>query len=163
MSAQEPAEQTFADVLNGLTRSRRPRPAADQEPPAPPSARPPPVDQPVTETAAMVRAYAWTGGRTRPNTKLEIETLVSTTSRAESVVDGLRSEHQAVARLCRRSRSVAEIAALLSLPLGVVRVLLADMAALGLVDVHETGAGLDDEQNIELLHRVLRGLTNLRG
>ena len=110
----------------------------------------------------MVRAYAWTGGRTRPDVQLEIETLVSTTPRAEAVMGGLRSEHQAVAQLCRRSRSVAEIAALMSLPLGVVRVLLADMAALGLVDVHETSTGPDDQPDLEL-HRVLRGLTNLRG
>ncbi|OLF13223.1 hypothetical protein BLA60_07545 [Actinophytocola xinjiangensis] len=110
----------------------------------------------------MVRAYAWTGGRTRARVRLEIETLVSTTPRAEAA-DGLRSEHQAVAQLCRRSRSVAEVAALLSVPLGVVRVLLADMAALGLVAVHETAAGAQDGPDVELLHRVLRGLTNLRG
>lgn len=94
---------------------------------------------------------------------MSIETLVSATELAASAVDGMRSEHQAVAQLCQRSRSVAEIAALLSLPFGVVRVLLADMATLGLVDVHDTGTAPREGPNVELLGRVLRGLTNLRG
>jgi DNA-directed RNA polymerase specialized sigma24 family protein len=163
MNADEPDELTFADVLNGLTRTRRSQPAAEPAAPSPPRPQAGPVDVPVEENAAIVRAYAWTGGRTRPDVQLAIETLVSTTPRAEAVMAGLRSEHQAVARLCRLSRSVAEIAALLSLPLGVVRVLLADMASLGLVEVHQTINGLDDKPDVELLHRVLRGLTNLRG
>lgn len=162
MAADEPEELTFADVLNGLSRTRRPK-EADATPARPPERpQPKPVDAPVEENAAIVRAYTWTGGRTRSRVRLEIETLVSTTARAESMMDGLRSEHQAVAQLCRRSRSVAEIGALLSLPLGVVRVLLDDMAGLGLIEVHETANGPDEQPNIELLHRVLRGLTNLR-
>jgi hypothetical protein len=163
MSGNEPGELTFADVLNGLTRTRRSEPAAGPPAPSPPRPEPGPVDVPVEENAAIVRAYTWTGGRTRPDVQLEIETLVSTTARAEPVMANLRSEHQAVAQLCRRPRSVAEIAALLSLPLGVVRVLLADMAALGLVEVHHNGNGMDGKPDVELLHRVLRGLTDLRG
>lgn len=158
-----PEELTFADVLNGLTRAKRSRPAADPAAPPPTPARSLPADEPEEENASLVRAYTWTGGRTRADLQLAIETLVSTTPRAESRMGGLRSEHQAVAQLCLRSRSVAEIAALLSLPLGVVRVLLADMAGLGLVDVHETVTGSQDGPNVELMHRVLRGLTNLRG
>lgn len=121
------------------------------------------AEPPVEENAAMVRAYAWTGGRTRSDVAMSIETLVSTTARAVSAMDGMRSEHHEVAQLCQRSRSVAEIAALLSVPLGVVRVLLADMAALGLVVVHDTGTAPEEGPNVELLGRVLRGLTNLRG
>lgn len=162
MAAEEPEEQTFADVLNGLSRSRRPSrpPPVTPEPAAPARPRPGPVEAPVEENAAIVRAYAWTGGRTRSTVQLEIETLISTTPRAEAVLAGLRSEHQAVVQLCRRSKSVAEIGALLSLPLNVVRVLLEDMAGLGLVDVHETTGG--GEPDVELLNRVLHGLSNLR-
>jgi hypothetical protein len=109
-----------------------------------------------------VRAYAWTGGRTRTSSQLEIETLISTTTRAEELMHTIRSEHQSVARLCRQSRSVAEIGALLSLPLGVVRVLLDDMAGLGLVTVHITQTTDDGQPDMDLLRRVLRGLTNLR-
>ncbi|MCT2585488.1 DUF742 domain-containing protein [Actinophytocola gossypii] len=160
-TTDEPEELTFADVLNGLSRSPRTHEETRAPAPAPARRRADPVEVTV-DAAAIVRAYAWTGGRTRSTAQLAIETLISTTRRAEAVLDGLRSEHQAVAQLCRRSKSVAEIGALLSLPIGVVRVLLEDMAAAGLVTVHETSTGPDDRPDVELLHRVLRGLTNLR-
>lgn len=163
----EPTELTYADILNGITRGgRRPRPRPPDPQPLPyASGRPlpPPVDMPGEEASSAVRAYAWTAGRTRASWQFEIETLVSTTARAEDMLDTLRSEHQVVARLCRHSLSVAEIGALMSLPIGVVRVLLDDMAGLGLIDVHPTPTGPDDRPDLELLDRVRRGLTNLRG
>ncbi|HEY0452048.1 DUF742 domain-containing protein [Actinophytocola sp.] len=162
----EPAELTYADVLNGITRGGRPPPRPPDPQPLPyVSGRPlpPPADTPSEEVASAVRAYAWTAGRTRSSWQFEIETLVSTTARAEDRLDTLRSEHQVVARLCRRSMSVAEIGALMSLPIGVVRVLLDDMAGLGLIDVHRTPTGPGDRPGLELLDRVRRGLTNLRG
>jgi hypothetical protein len=172
MSVEDGPESadTFADVLNGLMGVSRPRKRPSAQSPAQPRPqqhRPQPEvpaeEEQAEENAASVRAYAWTGGRTRPATQLEIETLIATTTRAEELMHTIRSEHQAVARLCRNAKSVAEIGALLSLPLGVVRVLLDDMAGLGLVDVHNnnqtTADGLPD---MDLLRRVLRGLTNLR-
>jgi hypothetical protein len=160
-------ESTFADVLNGLTmgRPRRPaptsgparEPATRQEEPA---AEDPPPDE---ENAARVRAYAWTAGRTRSNGRLEIETLVVTAPRAEELFATMRAEHQSVARLCRRTRSVAEIGALLHLPIGVVRVLLDDMAGLGLITVHHNETTPDARPDVALMQRVLRGLANLPG
>jgi hypothetical protein len=114
-----------------------------------------PVDE---ETAASVRAYAWTGGRTHSDVKLELETLVSITTRAEALLPTLCTEHQAIAGLCHASQSVAEVAARLSVPLGVVRVLLGDMSKLGLIAVHSNNGGPD----LALMERVLRGLTRLR-
>jgi hypothetical protein len=116
---------------------------------------------PDEEEPATVRAYAWTGGRTRSQRTLEIETLVSTSARAEELLDTLRSEHQSVAALCRRSRSVAEVGALMCLPLGVVRVLLDDMAGLGLIDVHHNQVDNAARPDLPFLERVLRGLRNL--
>ncbi|KAA9372868.1 MULTISPECIES: DUF742 domain-containing protein, partial [Microbispora] len=62
--------------------------------------------------------------------------------------------------LCRQVRSVAEVSALLRIPLGVVRVVIADMAAEGLVHVHQPQleAGKPD---LNLLERVLSGLRRL--
>lgn len=164
--ADDRAESTFADVLNGLTmggarprkRARAPDPGPKHETKRPEQ----PVDEvvPAEENAASVRAYAWTGGRTRSSGRLEIETLIVTAPRAEELFHTMSSEHQAVARLCRQTRSVAEIGALLRLPIGVVRVLLDDMAGLGLVTVHQTTQ--DDRPDVELMQRVLRGLANLR-
>jgi hypothetical protein len=87
--------------------------------------------------AVAVRPYAWTRGRTRPVYDLAVETLVSTIDHGQ---DGALTcvEHRSVARLCHEPRSVAEVAALLSLPLGVARVVLSDMADIGLVMVHQT-------------------------
>jgi hypothetical protein len=116
---------------------------------------------PDEEEPATVRAYTWTSGRTRSRRQLEIETLVSTSAHAEESLDTLRSEHQSVAVLCRQSRSVAEVGALMSLPLGVVRVLLDDMAGLGLLDVHHNQVENAAEPDLTMLDRVLHGLRNL--
>jgi hypothetical protein len=168
MSNDDRAETTFADVLNGLTMGGRPRTRArapDPGEPRPPSHHADTQAEEVTpteENAASVRAYAWTAGRTRSSGRLEIETLIVTAPRAEELFHTMRSEHQSVARLCRQTRSVAEIGALLRLPIGVVRVLLDDMAGLGLVTVHHNQTTQDEGPDLELMQRVLRGLANLR-
>lgn len=158
-------ESTFADVFNGLTMgARRPHvrradsPARQRKPP-----ESTPLPTPEEPGASSVRAYAWTGGRVRVSARLEIETLISTTVRAADLAHTMRSEHQSVARLCRSPKSVAEIGALLSVPLGVVRVLLDDMARLGLVTVHGNRPTGDGRPDVALLRRVLQGLGNLRG
>jgi uncharacterized protein DUF742 len=164
MSSGDEPESTFADVFNGLMGVSRPRESPGRQARAQPKPEAVPLfeEAPREENAASVRAYAWTGGRTRTSGQLEIETLISTTTRAEELMHTMRSEHQSVARICRQSRSVAEIGALLSLPLGVVRVLLDDMAGLGLVTVHATRTTGDGQPDMDLLRRVLRGLSNLR-
>jgi len=158
-------ESTYADVLNGLTmgrpRKRAAAPLVAAEPLAPHHVDSAEEGPPAEENAASVRAYAWTAGRTRSSGRLEIETLIVTAARAEELFQTMRSEHQSVARLCRQTRSVAEIGALLHLPIGVVRVLLDDMAGLGLVTVHRTET-IDERPDLLLMQRVLRGLTNLR-
>nr|BFE87350.1 hypothetical protein GCM10020093_099510 [Planobispora longispora] len=72
----------------------------------------------------------------------------------------LSTEYQAITMLCRQLRSVAEVSALLRMPLGVTRVLIADMAAEGLVQIHHPSldAGKPD---LSLLERVLSGLRRL--
>ncbi len=75
----------------------------------------------------LVRPYAMTGGRTRPRYQLAIEALVSTTADPMHL-SGLLPEHQRICTLCREVKSVAEVSALLSMPLGVARILVADLA-----------------------------------
>src|SRR5579884_3178964 len=70
-------------------------------------------------SASVVRPYAWTRGRTKSGLNLEIETLVSTSARGREQLGVLQYEHRSVAELCEQTRSVAEVAALLSVPLGV--------------------------------------------
>ena len=117
-------------------------------------------------TGALVRPYAVTRGRTRPKLANAIEALVETTVRGRSAGNrpgGHGQEQQYIATLCDgRLQSLAEIAARMQLPLGVARVLIADMAADGLVAVYEP-TSLDDNDAVgtELLERVLSGLRRL--
>ncbi|MHA6802253.1 DUF742 domain-containing protein [Salinifilum ghardaiensis] len=110
--------------------------------------------------ASSVRSYTWTGGRTRTNVQLELETLVSTSDAYRPSTE-VRVEHQSIAELCRHPRSVAEVGALLSVPIGVARVLLADMAELGLVTVHHTVSDSGSAPHMMLMERVLSGLRRL--
>jgi hypothetical protein len=118
-------------------------------------------------TGALVRPYAVTRGRTRPKLEIALEALVETTVRGRGTGTGRGggSEHQYIAAMCDNGRvqSLAEIAARMQLPLGVARVIVADMATDGLVAVYEP-TSLEDETDAvgtELLERVLSGLRRL--
>lgn len=123
------------------------------------------IDHQDEPTGALVRPYAVTRGRTRPKLEIALEALVETTVRGRSGgASRVGQEHQHIADLCDgQLQSLAEIAARMQLPLGVARVLIADMAADGLVAVYEP-ASLDDPNEAvgtELLERVLSGLRRL--
>ncbi|MFX4291435.1 DUF742 domain-containing protein [Streptomyces bohaiensis] len=111
----------------------------------------------------LVRPYAMTGGRTRPRYQLAIEALVSTS--VEPVqLQGLLPEHQRICQLCMAEvKSVAEVSALLAMPLGVARILVADLAEAGLVAIHQPGHEGEPggQPDVTLLERVLSGLRKL--
>ncbi|MFD9301222.1 DUF742 domain-containing protein [Streptomyces sp. NPDC060048] len=110
----------------------------------------------------LVRPYAMTGGRTRPRYQLAIEALVSTTA-DPARLQGQLPEHQRICRLCQEIKSVAEISALLTIPLGVARILVADLAEAGLVAIHQPGGdeSAGGQPDVTLLERVLSGLRKL--
>lgn len=88
------------------------------------------------DTGPVVRPYALTGGRTRPvGESFDLLALVTSLDArsAESVL--LEPEHLEVMRRSRTPTSVAELASDLDLPLGVVRILLADMRERGLIAI----------------------------
>lgn len=159
--------------FGGASRARRERPRAEARraeapqpvpvgpvpaPPRPvvgPGVDPGPPEDPSPFT--FVRPYVLTGGRTRAGIEFAIEALITSVLRPGSV--GEPMEHARIRELCREPRSVAEVAALLGMPLGVARVLLADMLAVGAVQVHRTvDAGGPD---LALMERVLAGLRRL--
>ncbi|HEX5400759.1 MAG TPA: DUF742 domain-containing protein [Pseudonocardiaceae bacterium] len=119
-----------------------------------------PIDD-LGDEAAMVRPYAWTRGRTKANYDLKLETLISTTDLGQDETLLPQLEHRAVSSLCRYPLSVAEVAAKLSIPLGVARVILSDMAELGLISIHRTFADDDIAAHLVLMERVLSGLRRL--
>ena len=110
--------------------------------------------------SSLVRPYAVTGGRTTPRYQLQLEAMVAASHNEARDLSVLSPECQAILGFCRDWRSVAEISAVLRMPLGVARVLIADMAVEGLVRVHQ----LDHAQgrpDLNLLERVLSGLRKL--
>src|SRR5689334_18186024 len=108
----------------------------------------------------MVRPYTMTGGRTRPRSEVAIESVVTSVPYPPRDPSTLTPEFQAIIGLCREWRSVAEISALLRLPLGVTRVLIADMAYEGLLRLHQSNTA-EGPTDIRLLERVLSGLRKL--
>jgi hypothetical protein len=84
----------------------------------------------------FVRPFMVTEGRTRPlRDDLRIETMVITVPAALSAP--LRFEQRRVVELCQSPMSLAEIGAVLRVPLGVARVLVADLAAGNYVQLRE--------------------------
>jgi hypothetical protein len=132
-------------------------PAGLDDPPPPVS----PPDDDFGDEAAIVRPYAWTRGRTKANYELRLETLISATELAREQTRLVQLEHRSVSALCRYPLSVAEVAAKLSIPLGVARVVLSDMAELGLISIHRTFADDDIAAHLVLMERVLSGLRRL--
>jgi hypothetical protein len=109
--------------------------------------------------SALARPYSWTEGRTRPSVEFAVEAQVRTTRAGEAMPEQRTSPQWTVVRLCAEGCSVAELAAHLAVPLGVARVLVADLLDEGLVTVQAT---LTDEASTderrELIERVLSGL-----
>jgi hypothetical protein len=96
----------------------------------------------------LVRPFLVTGGRTRPlRDGLRIESLVSAQPAALSAP--LRFELRRIVELCQQPRSVAEIAVRLGVPLGVARVLVADLVSGGYATCQEAA-----EIPIDVIERI---------
>jgi Protein of unknown function (DUF742) len=117
------------------------------------------------DRAAWARPYAWTAGRTQPRVELAVEAQVRATPRARSLPAQRANPGWTITQLCRQPRSIAEIAAHLPAPLGVARVLVADLLHDGLVTIDATlsdvtGDTAEADERRELIERVLHGLRN---
>lgn len=108
-----------------------------------------------------VRPYLITGGRARPvDSTLHVEAQVLTTWDGRAAMDRLTYEHRDIVALCVRPAAVAEVAARLNLHLGVARVIVADLVALGYLVVRQ--AEIAANQQVQIIERVIRGLTAIR-
>jgi hypothetical protein len=114
----------------------------------------------IRRKSARVRPYVITGGRTSSRRPLLLETFISVPDYDPAVHRALFAESRQIYSLCREVRSIAEISADLSIPLGVIRVLVSDLADEGRIRVHPAThvTGVPDP---ELLERVLRGLQTI--
>lgn len=91
------------------------------------------------DSGPVVRPYAVTGGRTQPadGEVLDLITVVVTTGHAVAGDEPARlaPEHLRIPGLCEQQVTVADPAAETTLPVGVVRVLLADLILQGAITV----------------------------
>lgn len=112
----------------------------------------------------VVRPYAVTGGRTEPadGEVLDLITIVVAAGHGSGDSDPIEfsPEHRRIAGLCQRPATVADVASDTALPLGVVRVLLADLIQSGRIRVlQQRPAG--QQPSTDLLREVLHGLRAL--
>ena len=105
----------------------------------------------------IVRPFILTGGRTQPTVGVVMESLVDRLDLSDDDDRRLDPVHRQIWDLVGDTLSAAEISAMLQLPLGVVLVVVSDMAEQGLVMVHKTAA-LDD---LQLVRRLIDGVEAL--
>jgi hypothetical protein len=107
----------------------------------------------------LVPVYALTGGRTRARgADLAWEAMVTTTTTGAASLPRLEFEQARIVDLCQWPMSVAEIAAELHVPLGVARVLVSDLSAEGLLEIHLPQLTEQGRPAVEVLERLLIGL-----
>ncbi|MFN8074752.1 MAG: DUF742 domain-containing protein [Kineosporiaceae bacterium] len=115
------------------------------------------------EDASTVRPYTVTGGRTRPSSEaLPIEALV----RAVGQPTPARSpeERRILELTAGQYLSIAEVSAHLKLPVGVVRVLVGDLADAELVRIDgltATESAYNPASTLSVLESVLNGISAL--
>ena len=106
-----------------------------------------------------LRPFLLTDGRVAGDDSIALETQVVTTDLGRTATPELGFERRDIVTLCSDPQSVAEIAAQLSLHLGVVRVLVGDLSAEGHLSVHMPAA--DVASDVDTLLRVIRGLRSI--
>jgi len=110
----------------------------------------------------VVRPYALTQGRTRHSGEAFdlVATVIATRARAADP-GGLAPEHVSVLHLAQTPTTVVDIASDVDLPLGVVRILLADLREMGLVTIQAPVPAKARQVDKNTLREVLHGLRGL--
>lgn len=112
--------------------------------------------------ASLVRPYMLTAGRTDTTVALPLEAPVRTLESALFHRWPPNDMRGRIIQLCTKNPSVAEISALLDVPLGVARVLVGDLVTSGYLQVHATlSEDSTHDERRELIGRTLRGLRAL--
>ena len=116
------------------------------------------------DSGPVVRPYAVTGGRTEPadGEALDLIAVVVATGQSVDADDLIRltPEHRRILALCGNQVTVADLGADLGLPVGVIRVLLADLMAQGAVAVAPARPASERSGN-DVLREILNGLRAL--
>ncbi|NLT56341.1 MAG: DUF742 domain-containing protein [Actinomycetales bacterium] len=105
------------------------------------------------DAGPLVRPYAVTRGRTRSaQLPLDMITLVVAVS-SDAGRFASEPEYTTILKLCQRPLSIAEIAASMALPLGVVKVLISDLVEERRV-IFRSGISPDKAVLFEVLHGI---------
>jgi hypothetical protein len=116
------------------------------------------------QSGPVVRPYAVTGGRTESSDGevLDLLTVVVAAKRSAVAEDlsWLTPEHRRILGLCEQQATVADLAADTALPVGVVRVLVADLILHGaIIPVRKQPAS--ERAGNDVLQEILNGLRAL--
>ncbi|MFI1996567.1 DUF742 domain-containing protein [Actinoplanes sp. NPDC020271] len=97
----------------------------------------------------VIRPFMLTNGRTQPmQDGLRVETLLRAAPAALSAP--LRFESRRIVELCQSPRSIADLSVALRAPLGVVRVIVADLITQSFLDVEKQ----PEELSTSLIERI---------
>lgn len=110
--------------------------------------------EPATVPDAAVRPFLVTSGRTAGETEIPVEAQVVVTAEGRGAHQWLTFEYRDIVSICDEPLAVAEIAARLSLHLGVTRVLVGDLQQHGIVTTYAPEADFD----VDTILRVINGL-----
>lgn len=111
------------------------------------------------DTGPVSRPFIVTGGRTQPRGAWRFD-LVDTVVRTSKEAAYHSPERSRILELCHVPVAVAELAAAIELPLGVVRVVLDDLLNENLIEV-TAAAPRGPVTDLRLLRQVLDGLQRL--
>ncbi len=116
------------------------------------------ADDGLESTGRLIRPYAITGGRTGGDIEIGLESQIQANTRASQHLGAYRWEAAQLIELVQTPMALIELAARLELPVGVARVLVADLITDGAVVLHTPVAA---QPYGSLLERVLDGVRNL--
>ncbi len=116
------------------------------------------------DSGPVVRPYALTGGRTEPAAGEILDVIAVVVDSGQPVAGddplAFSPEHRRIQGLCQRPTTVADVASDMTLPVGVVRVLLADLIQQGRLTVLPQRP-VGEQPSPELLKEILHGLRAL--
>jgi uncharacterized protein DUF742 len=114
------------------------------------------------DAGPVARPYMLTGGRTKPQGQIRFD-LIDFVVRTSRPAEGYpyTPERSQLLQLCRKPITVADLAAATKIPLGLVRVLLADLVTDGLVSVRTQAPAAGPVTDTGLLQKVLNGLQRM--
>ena len=121
----------------------------------------PPGEERDRHTGSVVRPYVLTRGRTASSLDhLALHAPVLALVGPEALGRNATPEDKRIIELCQTPTSIAELSARLGAPVGVVRVLVADLSDARIVQVRAPEDAVE-HRDVKLLERLLEGIRGL--